>query len=149
MITVEPTSFTKVEFVEQEILAVAEEVRSTINATAPGVDLGAQTTSLVVREDEATARMEITSLDPIVFTLDSGALEDTRVPRHLGVEMASVSLASLYIEYLDRTNDSFGAPGLGEPTDLADKVAWSVYTHSRVQRAGYRCLLYTSPSPRD
>ncbi len=134
MISVTPSTFTKVEFQLDQIVAVVEEVQATIGALGPiGGDV-----ELVIDEDQPTARMAVTSLDPIVFALDSGAFEDTRTPREFGVEIASVSLASLFIEYLDRTDDAFGAPPLGEPSNLADKIAWSVYTHARVQRAGYR-----------
>lgn len=133
MVTVTPSSFTKVEFDIEEILEVAAEVMGRIEAVPDDLPV-----ELVVDEDQPTTTMAITSLDPVVFALDSGALEDTREPRHLGVEMASVSLASLFIEYLDRLDDSFGAPEVGEPADLAEKIAWSAYTHGRVQRLGYR-----------
>lgn len=135
MISVTPSTFTKVEYQLDQIVTVAEEVRSRIGAGSALADADIE---LLIDEDQPTARMSITSLDPIVFALDSGAFEDTRKPREFGVEIASVSLASLLIEYLDRTSEAFGAPGLGEPADLADKVAWSVYTHARVARAGYR-----------
>jgi len=135
MISVSPTAFTKVEFRIDQIVPVVEEVRARIGA---GTDLADAAVELVIDEDQPTARMAITSLDPIVFALDSGALEDTRVPREFGIEISSVSLASLFVEYLDRTSEAFGAPALGEPSDLADKIAWSVYTHARVQNAGYR-----------
>lgn len=135
MISVSPSTFTKVEFRLDQIVAVVEEVQSTIGA---GTRLDGADVELVINEDQPTARMAITSLDPIVFALDSGAFEDTRVPREFGVEIGSVSLASLFLEYLDRTSDAFGAPEIGQPSDLADKIAWSVYTHARVQRAGYR-----------
>lgn len=133
MITVSPVSFTKVEFSTEEILGVAAEVMGRIDALPD--DLAVE---LVIDEDQPTTRMAITSLAPLVFALDSGALEDTRHPRNFGVEMASVSLASLFVEYLDRTNEAFGAPEVGEPSDFVEKIAWSAYTHGRVQRLGYR-----------
>jgi len=135
MISVSPSTFTKVEYRLDQIVPVVEEVQSSIGA---GTSLAEADIELVIDEDQPTARMSIRSLDPIVFALDSGAFEDTRNPREFGVEIASVTVASLCIEYLDRTSEAFGAPGLGEPTDLADKIAWSVYTHARVARAGYR-----------
>ena len=49
-----------------------------------------------------------------------------------------MSLAALFIEYLDRINPEFGAPPLGEPSDFAQKVAWSASIHGRVERLGYR-----------
>jgi len=133
MITVTPSSFTKVEFAVEQIVDVGTRVMAAIEGVPGDLDV-----ELVIDEDQPTARMAIRSLDPVVFALDSGALENTRRPREFGEELASVSLASLWIEYLDRTNDAFGAPPLGEPTDLADKIAWSAYTHGRVQRLGFR-----------
>lgn len=132
MITVRPDTFTKVEFTAEEIAAVAAEVMERV-----GVD-GDLDVELVVDDDQPTTRMRIASLDPVVFELDSGALEDTRNPRTFGVELASVSLASLFVEYLDRVDPAFGAPPVGEPSDLAEKIAWSAYTHGRVERLGYR-----------
>lgn len=133
MITVQPESFTKIEFTTDQIRSVAAEVMERID----GVD-DELSVLLVIDDDQPTTRMAIASLDPVEFHLDSGALEDTRHPRHFGVEMASVSLASLFIEYLDRLDPAFKAPPVGEPTDLAEKIAWSAYTHGRVQRLGYR-----------
>ena len=133
MITVTPGTFTKVEFAVSDIESVAAEVMGSMDGVSP--DLAVE---LVVDEDQPTTRMAIASVDPVVFQLDSGALEDTRHPRHFGVEMASVSLASLFVEYLDRLDAAFGAPPVGEPSDLAAKIAWSAYTHGRVQRLGYR-----------
>ncbi len=135
MISVAPSTFTKVEYRLDQIVPVVEDVQSRIGG---GTSLEGADVELVIDEDQPTARMAITSLDPVIFAMDSGAFEDTRKPREFGVEIASVSLASLFIEYLDRTSDGFGAPDIGEPSDFADKIAWSVYTHARVQRAGYR-----------
>ncbi len=133
MVVVSPTSFTKVEFSTEEILGVASEVMGRMDAFPGDLDV-----ELIIDEDQPTTTMAISSLDPLVLSLDSGALENTRHPRTFGVEMASVSLASLFIEYLDRIDDAFGAPEVGEPSDFGEKIAWSAYTHGRVQRLGYR-----------
>lgn len=133
MIRIAPDTFTKVEFSTEEIRAVASEVMHRVDGIADDLDV-----ELVIDEDQPTTRMAIASVDPVVFHLDSGALENTREPRRFGVEMASVSLASLFVEYLDRVDPSFGAPPVGEPADFAQKIAWSAYTHGRVQRLGYR-----------
>ncbi len=133
MITVTPDTYSKVEYDAAEIVAVVAEVRNRIAAIPD--DLAVE---VVVDEEEPTTRMRITSLDPLVFAVEGGCLEDTRKPRHFGVEMASVSLAALFIEYLDRANPEFGAPPLGEPSDFAQKIAWSASIHGRVQRLGYR-----------
>ena len=127
MITVTPDTFTKVEFDADAIRSIAEAVSQRLGAIADDLDV-----ELVIDEDQPTTRMSIASLDPLVFHLDSGALEDTREPRTLGTEMASVSIASLFIEYLDRIDPSFGAPPLGQPEDFAERIAWSAYTHGRV-----------------
>ncbi len=133
MITITPDTFTKVQYDADEIAAVVAEVRSRVDGVPDDLDV-----ELVIAEDEPTTRMSITSLEPLVFSVEGGCLENTRKPRHFGVEMASVTLAALFIEYLDRTDPAFGAPPLGEPTDLAEKVAWSAAIHGRVERLGYR-----------
>lgn len=133
MITVTPDTYSKVEYDSAEIAAVVAEVRNRIAAIPDDL-----TVELVIDEEQPTTRMSITSLDPLVFAVEGGCLEDTRKPRHFGAEMASVSLAALFVEYLDRTNPEFGAPPLGEPSDFAQKIAWSASIHGRVERLGYR-----------
>ena len=133
MITITPDTYSKVEVDAAEIAAVVGEVRGRIAAVPDDLPV-----VLEIDEDQPTTRMSITSLDPLVFAVESGCLEDTRKPRHFGVEMASVSLAALFIEYLDRIDPDFGAPPLGEPSDFAQKVAWSASIHGRVAREGYR-----------
>jgi hypothetical protein len=133
VINVSPEKFTKVDFSAEEIRSVASEVMQRTGGRSDDLVV-----ELVIDEDQPTTRMAIASLEPLVFRLDSGALEDTREPRQFGEEMASVSLAALFVEYRDRVDPSFGAPPVGEPTDLAQRAAWSAYTHGRVQRFGYR-----------
>ncbi len=93
---------------------------------------------IAVNEMNPTTRMEISSLSPLVFSIDSGALEDTRDPRSFSQELATNSIGRLLFEYLDRQDPNFAAPPLGEPTDLAKRVAWDVYCYGRVSRLGVR-----------
>jgi hypothetical protein len=133
MITVTPDTFTKVKFSADEIVAVVEKMLELVPGVDPSLDV-----QLAIAEDEPTTRVSISSLDPVVFEVDSGALENTRDPRTFGEEMASNSIGRLLFEYLDRTDGSFGAPPLGEPTDLRHRSAWAVYCYGRVSRLGVR-----------
>jgi len=73
-----------------------------------------------------------------VLLVDSGALEDTRIPQTFGSEMATNTFGRLLFEYHDRQTPGFGAPALGEPSDLAQRVAWDVYCYGRLSRLGVR-----------
>ncbi len=133
MITVTPSSFTKVKFEVDPIETVATEMVSRVGGLPDDFSV-----ELIIKEDEPTTRMTITSLDPVVFTMDSGALEDTRDPRTFGEEMAQNSIGRLLYEFSDRTSEDFAAPALGEPADFALRIAWDTYCYGRVSRLGVR-----------
>ncbi len=137
MITVSPTEFTQVEYDPDEIAAhAAEALASVAERTAA---LAADTPlELQIAQDEATSRIAVTSLDPIVFAIDGGAIEDYRDPRCLGGLETRIVVTRLLLEVLDRRNPDFGAPDLDAETDQAHRQAWDVNLYGRVARHGLR-----------
>ncbi len=132
-VTVEPTQFDKVEYDAGTIAALFREVAAKIDGIAPGTDI-----HLEIDQEEPTPRVSIRSLDPVVFHIESGALEETKQPRSFGPTQASLTFARLLIELVDRTTPAFGSPELGQPADLAPKAAWEVSCIGRATRLGFR-----------
>ena len=137
MITVSPTEFTQVEYDADEIAAYAAEAFAAV--AEQHADLAADTPlDLQVAENEATSRIAVTSLDPIVFAVDGGAIEDYRDPRRLGGLETRIVVTRLLLEVLDRRNPEFGAPAVDAETDQAHRQAWDVNLYGRVARHGLR-----------
>jgi hypothetical protein len=90
--------------------------------------------------DETTplSKVRLTSLEPVVLTVESGALEDNKRPRHFGEEQAADALGRALFKAADRLDPGFGAPAIDEQPPLAHNVAWDVYTVGRLVRLGYR-----------
>ncbi len=131
--TVHPAEFAKVNYDTSEISALIAEVA----ATVPGLP---EDLAIEVRVDEElpTTRVAVASLDPIVFTMESGALENTKQPREFGRDRATETIGRLLFELLDRMNAEFGAPETPGPEDLGERVAWDAYCYGRTSRAGHR-----------
>ena len=132
MITVSPTEYTKVEYDADRIAALAGEALRSV----PEID----DTSLELRiaEDEATSRFHVVSVDPIVFALDGGAIEDYRDPRRLGDLETRIAVTRLLLEVADRRKPDFGGPALDAETSQAHRQAWDVNLYGRVARRGLR-----------
>lgn len=131
MVQVTPATFTKVFFDGDEIGSVTTDLVERL-----GLD-GAGDISIIVDEDQPTTRRAVAGLEPLIFHIDSGALENTRDPWTFSVEAAEVTIGALLIEASDRMDPDFSAPPLGEPTDLAHKVAWAVSCLGRLSGAGF------------
>ncbi|MGF1598568.1 MAG: hypothetical protein ACFCVK_16850 [Acidimicrobiales bacterium] len=133
MITVVPETYTKVEYDVGELRECAERALGRIPSLADGLDV-----EIRIDEMQATTRLWIVSLDPLVFELDSGAVENLRDPRRLGHLEAEVAFSRLFLELTDRWSDAFGAPALGADVSHAHRMAWDVNLYGRVGRLGLR-----------
>ena len=133
MPTVLPTEFTKIFFDADQIKQVIEFTAQTV----PGAPAADQI-SVHVDEDLPTGRVRITSMDPVVFEIESGAFERKNEPRHFGPKEAGAVLARLLLEWQDRSEEGFGAPPLEEPKDLGLRIAWDVTLYGRVSRLGFK-----------
>ena len=134
MISVAPETFTKVDFDATRIAEYASAALAMVADLSNDLDLDLQ-----IDEDAATSRLAISSLDPIVFAIDGGALEDYKKPRELGELESKIAVCRLLLELVDRRNPGFGAPGLGvEASTQAHRQAWDVNLYGRVGRLGLR-----------
>lgn len=88
--------------------------------------------------DETTplGRAWLTSVEPTVLTLESGALEDPHRPRKLSARVAGDTLGRLLMRVRDRRDPSFGEPPGEEDLSLAQTTAWEVYAMGRLSRLG-------------
>lgn len=133
MITVTPQTFTKVDFDAARLAELCAEAIARVPGLPTEMDLEVR-----IDEDAATSRMAVASLDPLVLALDSGAVEDYKRPRELGELAAAITFTRLLLEVVDRTDPSFGAPGLDEELTQAHAQAWDVNLYARVGRLGLR-----------
>lgn len=131
MISVTPDTFTKVMFDVAEIRDAAKRAAELVR----GFD-DSRSFELAVDEERMTTRIRISSLTPLVLGIDSGALEEAKRPRTLSQGRTTSTVARLLAEVADREFSDFGAPELGEPSDLSIRVAWDVYCYGRISRLG-------------
>lgn len=133
MIVVRPETYTKVDYEVASISVLAQRALESVAALPDDLDIQVE-----VDEDAATNRVRITSLDPVRFAVDGGALENYKLPRTLGDTEAGISFTRLCLELVDRRSDSFGAPDLDAEVDRAHRMAWDVNLFGRVSRHGLR-----------
>ncbi|MGH9186636.1 MAG: hypothetical protein ACRD0U_12610 [Acidimicrobiales bacterium] len=131
-VTVVPEAFTYVAFDRSEIAGIAE--RASVLIGLP------PDTTIRIEVDETTplGRAQVASLDPVVLTVESGALEDPKRPRHLSPGGAADVVGRLLFRVRDRLDPGFGSvPADGDLT-LPHSVAWDVYAIGRLVRLGHR-----------
>lgn len=120
-------------FTNAEVLASAEASR----AMVPGAsDLGE--VHVNVNENVQTNRVRISSTDPWIFDVQSGAMEDTTTPRSFSDLQTKINMSRLWYEALDRENPGFGAPGVDDEISKEARGAWDIYCYGRVARLGLR-----------
>lgn len=115
-----------------EIRAITEKLASDVGLP---VDL-----DITVEIDETTPMGHATlrSLDPVVISLESGALEDPKRPRNLNEDGAVDVIGRLLFDVLDRRDPAFGDPPPEADLTLPQSVAWQVYCVGRLGRLGHR-----------
>ena len=121
------------------VLFEAAEVRGLVERLAAEVGLP---DDLVIRleVDETTplGNARITSVDPVVMSIESGALEDAKAPRRFDPVGAADVLGRLLFEVHDRLDPAFGDPPAGDELTLQQASAWQTYCVGRVGRLGHR-----------
>ncbi len=80
----------------------------------------------------------LSSLDPIVVAIASGAFENPKRIRHLDPEACRESIGRPLFEAFDRLRASFGAPELGTALTVAHHAAWATHALGRLSRRGGR-----------
>ena len=127
--TVEPSSFSLVDFDADRIAAITDAL-----AAAIGVDV-----DVTIRVDETSAlgHTELVSLDPLVIATESGALEDPKRIRQLSEPHATDVIGRHLLRAHDRRRDGFGHPPDDDDLALPHRVAWEVHTIGRLTRMGF------------
>ena len=134
-VEVVPDEFRNVHFDAGEIRALVERLLG--EAGLAGRD---DVAPVRVEVDESTplGRTALVSLQPLVITAQSGALEDRQRLRQFGPAEAADALGRRIFAAADRLDPAFGAPPLDEEVPLSHAVAWDTYVVGRMARQGHR-----------
>lgn len=129
-IVVSPERFTLVFFDADRIAELA-------GAVADRIGLGEDTEVRIdVDERIPLGRVKIASLDPVTITVEGGAFEDAKKPRHMSDRSVLDVLGRILLRAKDRLDPSFSAAPADEKLSLAQSVAWTVYSEGRCERLG-------------
>jgi len=130
-VTIEPETFTLVEFDRDELAGVVERLLDAI-----GLDR-----DVVVEIDQTTplGEAKVVDVEPVVrLHLESGALEDPKRLRQLSPSGAANVLGRLLFRVRDRLDPTFGDPPADRELGLERAAAWDVYAVGRLVRLGFR-----------
>lgn len=117
----------------------ATEIAGLVEGLLP--EIGIAPDLLVTVEIDETTPMghaQLRSVDPVVLSLESGALEDPKRPRCLNHEGAVDVIGRLLYEVRDRLDPSFGDPPSDDDLSLPESCAWQTYCVARLGRLGHR-----------
>jgi len=130
--TVEPSTFTMVDFDAARIAQLTDEL-------AAKVGLGGDV-DIRIEVDETTplSRTELVSVDPVLhIRTESGALEDPKRIRQLSDDAVADVLGRQLLRAADRRRDGFGEAPPDEELTVPQRTAWDVYAVGRLFRLGY------------
>ncbi len=129
--TVDPSTFTMVDFDSAQIAALADEL-------ARKVGLG-DDVQLVIEVDETTpaGRTELVSLDPVHIRTESGAFENPKRIRQFSEDAATDVLGRHLMRAADRRRDGFGDVPPDSELTVPQRTAWEVSAVGRLARLGY------------
>ena len=130
-VEVRPETFSMVFFDAAEVRAIVEKLVAEVGLPA--------NLSVTIEIDETTpmGRARVASLDPVVITAESGALEDVKAPRKLSADGTVDVIGKLLLSVRDRREPAFGNPPAEEDLTLQESVAWEVYCVGRLGRLGH------------
>jgi len=131
-VEVRPDSFSMVFYDAAEIRALVEQLVAEVGLPA---DL-----PIAIEVDETTplGRARVATLDPVLITLESGAIEDNNAPRHMGAVAAADVLGKLLLQVRDRLDPAFGDAPPDDELTLQETSAWETYAVGRLGRLGHR-----------
>lgn len=128
--TVEPAEFTYVDFDAGRIATLVDDL-----AAAMGLEGDIR---IEVDQTRALGHTELVSVDPLVLTTESGALEDPKRIRQFSEEAATDVLGRHLLRARDRRTPGFGEPPADADLDVPHRVAWEIHTIGRLDRMGYQ-----------
>jgi len=129
-VSVTPEQFTMVLFDGASIAEVAAGVADRVGIPADA--------EIRIEVDQRTplGRTALASLDPITITVESGAFEDAKQPRHLSPRGVQDVVGRLLFRAKDRLDPAFGDPPPDDALTLPQQVAWDAYCVGRCERLG-------------
>jgi hypothetical protein len=130
-VEIRPTEFSMVFFDAAEIQGIVEKLVAEIGL--PG-DLNV---TLEIDETTPMGRARVASIDPVLITAESGALEDVKAPRKLSEVGTLDVIGKLLYSVRDRRDPGFGEPPTDDDLTLQQSVAWEVYCVGRLGRLGH------------
>jgi hypothetical protein len=130
-VEVRPTEFSMVFFDAAEIQGIVEQLVTEVGLPA---DLSV---TLDIDETTPMGRARVASVDPLVITAESGALEDVKAPRQLSRTGTLDVIGKLLFSVRDRLDPAFGDPPADDELTLQESVAWEVYCVGRLGRLGH------------
>jgi hypothetical protein len=131
-VKVSPETFTLVTYDASEIASIVDELIEKIGLPS-GLDV-----SVEVDESTPLGRATVASIEPLVISVESGALEDPKHPRHLSRTGSADVIGRLMFRVRDRLDESFGEPPEDDKLTLPQSVAWDAYCVGRLVRLGFR-----------
>jgi hypothetical protein len=129
--TVEPSTFTMVDFDAARIAALTDELARKVGL--------ADDVQVFVEVDETTplGRTELVSLDPIHIRTESGSFENPKKIRQFSEESATDVLGRYLLRAADRRRDGFGEAPPDSELTVPQRTAWEVTAVGRLARMGY------------
>jgi len=130
--TVEPSTFTMVDFDAGRIAALADEL-----AGKAGLDGDVQ---IRIEVDETTplGRTELVAHEPVLhIRTESGAFEDPKRIRQFSEDAATDVLGRYLLRAADRRRPGFGDAPIDAELTVPQRTAWEVYAVGRLARMGY------------
>ena len=131
-VTVTPETFSLVSYDSGEIASIVSDLMAAIGLPN---DLDVR---IEVDESTPLGRALIASADPLVITVESGALEDPKRPRNLSRTGSADVLGRLLFRVRDRRDPEFGDPPADGDLTLPQSVAWDAYCIGRLVRLGFK-----------
>ena len=128
-VTVSPETYNLIEFEADRIRAVGSTLVDQIGVPVP--------VRIEVDETTPLGRAWTSSLEPLVLSVESGAFEDPKRPRHLSERSVADVLGRLLFRVRDRLDPSFGEVPADDDLSLPESTAWDAYAVGRVARLGY------------
>lgn len=130
-VVVTPETFNMVKFDNARIVELASEVADKVGLPADAE------IRIEVDEDVPLGRTRMTALDPITLSVEGGAFEDAKRPRHMSDRSIVDVLGRMLFRAKDRLDGSFADAPPDDDLTLQQHTAWDAYAVGRCERAGY------------
>jgi hypothetical protein len=128
-VIVSPETYNFVDFSAERITAVTSKLMDEVGLTVP--------LRLEVDETTPLGRAWLSSIEPLVVSVESGAFEDPKRPRQMSERSVADVVGRLLFRVRDRLDPSFGEVPADDDLSLPESTAWDAYAVGRLARLGY------------